>query len=397
MTKVSWKRILQRAGNDFSSPGHEIDERPREEVNARPRQATVRRPRAVSQAAEPPSLVAGELETELRRALQRQQGSSSRDQQEWDPIFMAQELRTEPLMPVPYDAYAAAAPQAKKRGATTRNILAVSLSAVVVGFAVQQIGNQWSDSENGGGGGGGGGNDGGQYERTEAASIAAPMKVKDQAKLVQTGYAIQPLISHPAPTELEATYAPPKLVAKEPEPAPQDTANDEAAAMFQRDMEEARKLFESKEEQAGRNAAPPVAAQVTPARAPVTTAAVTPAAVAPAARAPAPVAPVAVKPSATAKPQAEKAPSVSSGEENKLLARANDLMERGDITGARLLFEHLAFRGSALGAFALAQSYDAKHLEKLYVRGLAPDAKQADYWYRKAAELGGGQRAKNSR
>jgi TPR repeat protein len=47
-----------------------------------------------------------------------------------------------------------------------------------------------------------------------------------------------------------------------------------------------------------------------------------------------------------------------------------------------------------LGAFALAQSYDSKHLKKLLVRGLAPDDKQADYWYRKAAELGNGQKTR---
>jgi hypothetical protein len=386
MTKVSWKRILQRAGNEFPSTGHEIAERPRQ-------QATVRRPLPASRAAEPPSLVAGELETELRRALQRQQGSPAREKQEWDPIFMAQELRNEPLMPVPYEAYNSAPP--KKRGVTTRNILAVSLSAVVVGFAVQQIGDSWRDSNGGGGGGSGGNGGGGQHQQTESASIAAPLKVKDQAKLVQTGYAIQPLISPGVPVDLEPSYSTPKLGANEPVIAPQEKAASDAAAMFQRDMEEARKLFESKEEANARPSMPtPVAAPVTPSRAtittPVTSAAVTPAAVAPAAKPSTPVAPVAVNPSA-------KTSAINGAEENKLLARANDLMQRGDITGARLLFEHLAFRGSALGAFALAQSYDPKHLQKLYVRGLTPDQKQADYWYRKAAELGGSQRGSNGR
>jgi hypothetical protein len=382
MTKVSWKRILQRAGNEFPSPGHEIAERPRQ-------QAAVRRPLPASRTAEPPSLVAGELETELRRALQRQQGSPPRDKQEWDPIFMAQELRNEPLMPVPYEAYNSARP--KKRGIATRSILAVSLSAVVVGFAVQQIGDRWRDS-NGGGGGGSGGNGGGQQEQTESASIAAPLKVKDQAKLVQTGYAIQPLIS--PPVDLEPAYNPPKFGGNEPIVAPQEKAASDAAAMFQRDMEEARKLFETKEENARPAMPTPVAAPITPSRAtitaPVTSAAVTPAAIAPAAKPSAPVAPVAVNPSG-------KTTAINGAEENKLLARANDLMQRGDITGARLLYEHLAFRGSALGAFALAQSYDPKHLQKLYVRGLAPDQKQADYWYRKAAELGTGQRGSNGR
>lgn len=385
MTKVSWKRILQRAGNEFPSPGHEIAERPQVAERPRPQPARpqpMRRAQPAGRAAEPPSLVAGELETELRRALQRQQGTPNREQQDWDPIFMAQELRNEPLMPVPYEAYNDVRP--KKRGSTTRNILAVSLSAVVVGFAVQQIGNQWRDSDYGGGGGGGG-NDGGggQYQQAGSASIAAPMKVKDQAKMVQTGYAIQPLISpNNVPVDLEPVYDTPKLAANEPVVAPKETVTSDAAAMFRRDMEEARKLFETKEEPV---APAPVAAPRATITKPVTSAAVTPAAIAPAAK---PSAPVAANPSA-------KSLTISGTEENKLLTRANDLMQRGDITGARLLFEHLAFRGSALGAFALAQSYDPKHLQKLYVRGLAPDEKQANYWYRKAAELGGSQRGRN--
>jgi TPR repeat protein len=82
-------------------------------------------------------------------------------------------------------------------------------------------------------------------------------------------------------------------------------------------------------------------------------------------------------------------PALTGPEEESLLQRASGLMKRGDVTGARLLFEHLAYRGSALGAFALAQSYDSRYLSKIYVRGLAADQKQADFWYRRAAELGG--------
>ena len=67
-------------------------------------------------------------------------------------------------------------------------------------------------------------------------------------------------------------------------------------------------------------------------------------------------------------------------------------MKRGDITGARLLFEHLAYRGSALGAFALAQSYDERYLNQLTIRGLSADQKQADFWYRRASELGSSSR-----
>jgi TPR repeat protein len=63
-------------------------------------------------------------------------------------------------------------------------------------------------------------------------------------------------------------------------------------------------------------------------------------------------------------------------------------MERGHISGARLIFEHLALRQSALGAFALAQTYDEKFLKGFFVKGLEPDPTLAAKWYRRAAELG---------
>jgi TPR repeat protein len=352
--------------------------------------------------AEPPALVAGELETELRRALHRQQGPEPRQQPEWDPIFQAQELRSDALMPVPYGEYNR--PQVKRRGSTARNILAVSLSAVVVGLAVQQIGYQWRDS-NTGGGGGGGGNDGGKHRQSDNASIVAAVKPRDSAKLVQTGYAIQPLINPPASTDVGQPYGgQAELKSEEKAAAPQPDKVSDAAAAFRRDMEEARKLFEDKPNPVVRSVSPATVAPAGPAARPaappqqaqrpsITTPVTSVASVAPSAREAVPatsaVTPAAVNPS----PKAGGS-RVPSAEENKLLQRATDLMQRGDITGARLLFEHLARRGSPLGAFALAQSYDSKHLKKLLVRGLAPDDKQADYWYRKAAELGNGQKTR---
>ncbi len=366
MTKVSWKRILQRAGNDLPSSGRPYAERPH--LQAVPRGG----PRPV-RLDDGPGLVAGELETELRRALQRAQATSGHEPQppEWDPIFMAQELRhNEPVSPVPAAHYTQ--PQPRRRSNTTRNIIAVSLSAVVVGFAIQQVGDQWRDSE--GGGGGGGGNGGGGEYRSEQASLGAAVKAKDQGKLVNTGYAIQPLIQPGSPTDLAPVEEAPRTKSL----LPQEDKTADAAATFKRDMEEARKLFDRKEEPVAAAAAPKLAAEpepvAEPAPPPAQIAAVAPARVAPPAKKAAP---------------APSGPPVSGAEEGKLMQRASELMERGDITGARLLFEHLARRGSAIGAFALAQSYDQKYLQKMYVRGLTADQKQADFWYRRAAELGG--------
>lgn len=355
MTKVSWKRILQRAGNDLPMSDRSFDDRPR--LQAVP---LLSGPRPVRMD-ETPNPVAGELETELRRALQRAKSTPSPEpqpqNQAWDPIFMARELRhTEPVSPVPASLYKH--PISTAGSKTTRNIIAASLSALVVGFAIQQIGSQWLDSE---GGGGGGGTGGGQTRDAEQPSLSAPLKAKDQSKFVQTGYAIQPLINPSNPTDLSPIDEAPRTKNLIPETKPAD-----ATTAFQRDMEEARSLFDRKEE--------PVAAIPVPARAPAQIAAVTPARVAPAEIVSKQTAPV---------------PSIDSIEEKKLMQRANELLQRGDVTGARLLFEHLASRGSAIGAFALAQSYDQKYLEKLYVRGLTANQKQADFWYRRAAELGG--------
>jgi hypothetical protein len=315
-------------------------------------------------------IIAGELESELRRALQRAQKAAGPepDQPAWDPIFMAQELRhTPPAVPV---AMYPEMQQAKPRGTsnTTRNIIAMSLSAAVVGIAVHQFG----------GGGGGGGSDGGdttggRQDTQQTASLPVPGN-KDQGRLMPTGYAIQPMVHPGTNADIGPAYKDTPPILSEEKPRREESAAD-AAAAFKRDMEEAVKLFENKPAPAAPVIKP--AAVVPAAPVPVETVASAPARLSPA---------PAVTAAATS--PTSVLPQVSGAEEEKLLQRASGLMKRGDVTGARLLFEHLAFRGSALGAFALAQSYDAKYLEKLYVRGLAADQKQADYWYRRAAELG---------
>lgn len=82
-------------------------------------------------------------------------------------------------------------------------------------------------------------------------------------------------------------------------------------------------------------------------------------------------------------------PQVSEPEEKAMLARSREMLETGDVAGARLVLDYLARHGSAGGAFALAQTYDPQFLESLSVRGgVRPDMAKALKWYRKAAELG---------
>jgi hypothetical protein len=73
------------------------------------------------------------------------------------------------------------------------------------------------------------------------------------------------------------------------------------------------------------------------------------------------------------------------------LRRGEEMMKRGDVAAARLLFEELAALGSAKGAFAMAQSYDPDPLRKIYIQGgLQPDVERARSWYENAARLGSG-------
>jgi hypothetical protein len=73
-----------------------------------------------------------------------------------------------------------------------------------------------------------------------------------------------------------------------------------------------------------------------------------------------------------------------------LMRKGDQQMSVGNVSAARLLYQHAADSGLAAAALALAASYDEVELQKLpAVRGggLA-DPKQARAWYEKANELG---------
>jgi len=78
-------------------------------------------------------------------------------------------------------------------------------------------------------------------------------------------------------------------------------------------------------------------------------------------------------------------------EEDAALSRAQELIKRGDISSARLLYEDLALSGSALGALALARTYDPDFLRSVGAFGMRPDLDLARKWYSKASELGNGE------
>lgn len=104
-------------------------------------------------------------------------------------------------------------------------------------------------------------------------------------------------------------------------------------------------------------------------------------------------APAPSAPEGTPEPAAEDAhappPPVSAtlteDEEQRLLVRSRDLIQRRDMAAARLVLEYAARRGSRRAMLALARTYDPEYLSDAY--GVRPDASQAAAWYERAARV----------
>lgn len=71
-------------------------------------------------------------------------------------------------------------------------------------------------------------------------------------------------------------------------------------------------------------------------------------------------------------------------DEQRLLARANALLQQADISGARQLLEHALEHGSARAAFMLAETYDAHVLQLWRARGISGDLAKARELYERA-------------
>lgn len=78
----------------------------------------------------------------------------------------------------------------------------------------------------------------------------------------------------------------------------------------------------------------------------------------------------------------------ASPDEKMLFERADTQLRKGDVAGARAIFEVLAAKGNPAAAFALGSTYDPIYLEKLFIAGVEGDAKKALEWYRKADKMG---------
>jgi hypothetical protein len=96
-------------------------------------------------------------------------------------------------------------------------------------------------------------------------------------------------------------------------------------------------------------------------------------------------------PALSAPPLAEAAPRLSPDARERamrLVKKGDEQLADGGIAQARLLYERAAEAGLALGAMAMAATYDGVELQRIGARGLKPDREAARRWYERARQLG---------
>ncbi|MXQ14728.1 hypothetical protein [Microvirga makkahensis] len=81
-------------------------------------------------------------------------------------------------------------------------------------------------------------------------------------------------------------------------------------------------------------------------------------------------------------------PPLANNPDDRLTARADELLQKGDISGARLLLERSVKNGNARAAFLLAETFDPHVLSRLGVLGLRGDVDKARQFYAQAQALG---------
>lgn len=328
MNQVPWRRILERAGDE--GPG----ERGASVINLRDHAPDRQQNRRRAAGGDP-----SDLESELQQALNRAQrgerehAGRQAPQRRDERGARGPEMRSAPMLRPDLamqrqPSLAVAPPPQQKTSSGARNFLAISLSAAVIGFALYQIGLQWKEMNDG----------------PEASHSAAGAPENFAAALTGAGTGVRNV----AATENDARQRTfdgnridlrPSFAGETGTPA---RGESDRQASLDRDIAEAATLMSRGEPKAA---------------------------------------------SPSVQPTAAPAAASEEGMEQVMLRRGHDMMKTGRIESARLLFEHLAEQKSALGAFALAQTYDPKFLEERGITKVAPDQKLAAEWYQRAAEL----------
>jgi TPR repeat protein len=81
-------------------------------------------------------------------------------------------------------------------------------------------------------------------------------------------------------------------------------------------------------------------------------------------------------------------PKIGEATARDLVARADRLLEKGDIVGARAIYQRAAELGDASAALAVGATYDPNRLWSLGALGLVGNKERARQWYQRASELG---------
>lgn len=105
-----------------------------------------------------------------------------------------------------------------------------------------------------------------------------------------------------------------------------------------------------------------------------------------------------VQPAPESEPVVKSFNSLSQAQQteyNELVAQADTLVQAGDISAARLLYEHAASVGHILASLKLAQTYDPVYMEQMHITSVQPDPKLAQRWYKAAAQHGNQQASAN--
>ena len=95
-------------------------------------------------------------------------------------------------------------------------------------------------------------------------------------------------------------------------------------------------------------------------------------------------------------PDSTETPELKDADLTLLLAKANELIRSGDVSGARLLLERALETGSSESAFYLAQTYDPRILASWNVQGIRAEPDKARELYDRAQQ-GGVTKAKELR
>jgi len=96
---------------------------------------------------------------------------------------------------------------------------------------------------------------------------------------------------------------------------------------------------------------------------------------------------IAVPPPGSGSPGAA-GPRIDADAAKDLLAKADRLLEKGDIIAARALYQRAAEMGSGMAALTLGATYDPNRLWSLGALGMVGNKERARQWYLRAAELG---------